>query len=265
VNDTKSRNFNEHGLPPYLDMQADLGYTKHIGGLTATQQLLDFCQISADKSLLNVGCGAGGAITYIAENYRCSVTGVDLKYNMLTSALKWAERKGILARQAFSAADAQRLPFAAGSFDVVICESVNIFVPDQLQAIREYIRVTKPGGFVGLDEPILLGEPTPQITAALAKVVGHALEPPKLWENLLEAGGLTNLRKNTFSVDLHSESRNQMGYFSLSDYLRLIGRILRSFIFSPYTRNLIKDATTASPSEYMRYMGYGLFVGQKSV
>ncbi len=118
---------------------------------------------------------------------------------------------------------------------------------------------------MGLDEPILLGEPTPQITVALAKVVGHALEPPKLWENLLEAGGLTNLRKNTFSVDLHSESRNQMGYFSLSDYLRLIGRILRSFIFSPYTRNLIKDATTASPSEYMRYMGYGLFVGQKSV
>jgi hypothetical protein len=118
---------------------------------------------------------------------------------------------------------------------------------------------------VGLDEPILLGDPTPQITAALAKVVGHALEPPKLWENLLEAGGLTNLSKNTFSVDMRSESRNQMGFFSLSDYLRLIGRIIRSFIFSPYTRNLIKDATAASPSEYMRYMGYGLFVGQKPV
>ncbi len=103
MNDTKSRNFNEHGLPLYLDMQADLGYTKHIGGLTATQQLLDFCQISADKSLLNVGCGAGGAITNIAENYRCSVTGVDLKYNMLTSALKWAERKGILVLGRLSA------------------------------------------------------------------------------------------------------------------------------------------------------------------
>jgi arsenite methyltransferase len=265
VNDSKSGNFDKHGLPLYLDMQADLGYTKHIGGLTATQQLLDLCQISADKSLLNVGCGAGGAITYIAENYRCSVTGVDLKYNMLTSALKWAERKGVLARQAFSTANAQWLPFADGSFDIVICESVNIFIPDRLQAIREYIRVTKSGGYVGLDEPILLGDPTPQITAALAKVVGHALEPPKLWENLLEAGGLTNLSKNTFSVDMRSESRNQMGFFSLSDYLRLIGRIIRSFIFSPYTRNLIKDATAASPSEYMRYMGYGLFVGQKPV
>ena len=47
-----------------------------------------------------------------------------------------------------------------------------------------------------------------KITAALAKVVGHALEPPELWENLLETGGLTNLRKNTFPVDMRSESRS---------------------------------------------------------
>ena len=49
----------EHGLPRYFDMQAKLGYTKHIGGSDATRELLEMCRISGEKTLLNVGCGAG--------------------------------------------------------------------------------------------------------------------------------------------------------------------------------------------------------------
>ena len=263
MNDTKSGNFDKHGLPCYLDMQADLGYTKHIGGIESTRQLLELCEISPEKSLLNVGCGSGGAITYIAKNYGCSVTGVDLKYKMLVSADEWAERKGLSEIETFSTADAQHLPFATGSFDIVISESVNIFVPDRALAVSEYIRVTKPGGFVGLNEPIMIGKPTPQVVTALAKVVGQTLEPPKVWEDLLESAGLTSLTMKTSAVDLRAESRNQSGFFTTGDYLRLIGRIIRTFLFNPYTRDLIKDATAASPREYMRYMGYGLFVGQK--
>jgi hypothetical protein len=47
--------FDEFGLPRYLDMQAEIGYTKHIGGVKATQELLVLCQVSQDKVVLNVG------------------------------------------------------------------------------------------------------------------------------------------------------------------------------------------------------------------
>ena len=44
------------------------------------------------------------------------------------------------------------LPFEADRFDAVIVESVLAFVDDKPRAIRECIRVTKPGGYVGLNE-----------------------------------------------------------------------------------------------------------------
>ena len=68
----------EHGLPRYFDMQAELGYTKHIGGSEATRELLKMCQVAADKTVLNVGCGAGTITTFIVQNYGCHVAGVDI-------------------------------------------------------------------------------------------------------------------------------------------------------------------------------------------
>ena len=58
----------EHGLPRYFDMQAKLGYTKHSGDSRAIRELLELCQVSTDKTVLNVGCGAGTTTTFIVEN-----------------------------------------------------------------------------------------------------------------------------------------------------------------------------------------------------
>lgn len=53
----------------------------------------------------------------------------------------------------FHVADAQNLPFDDNQFDVVICESVNAFVPNRAKAASEYVRVIKSGGFLGMSEP----------------------------------------------------------------------------------------------------------------
>tara|TARA_R110002073_G_scaffold186197_7_gene344782 strand:- start:1299 stop:2018 length:720 start_codon:yes stop_codon:yes gene_type:complete len=52
-----------------------------------------------------------------------------------------------------SAADAARLPFADGSFDVVICSEVLEHVPDPDAALAEIVRVTRPGGQVAVSVP----------------------------------------------------------------------------------------------------------------
>ena len=83
----------EKGLPLYFDMQAELGYTKHIGGSNATRELLELCNVSADKALLNVGCGAGTTTTFIVENYGCHVVGVDIKPNIQAPGEKGDEKK----------------------------------------------------------------------------------------------------------------------------------------------------------------------------
>jgi ubiquinone/menaquinone biosynthesis C-methylase UbiE len=63
------------------------------------------------------------------------------------------------AKVEFRLADVLDLPFEAGRFDVVICESVLIFIEDKARAIQECVRVTQPGGYVGLNEGVWLSCP----------------------------------------------------------------------------------------------------------
>ena len=82
------------------------------------------------EEILYVGCGSGVAAIQIAMEYDCRVVGVDLLETMVESAREWAERRRAVDRTEFRVADAQDLPFEHDRFDVLICESVNTFVPD---------------------------------------------------------------------------------------------------------------------------------------
>ncbi|MCJ7551350.1 MAG: methyltransferase domain-containing protein, partial [Anaerolineae bacterium] len=62
----------------YFDMLADLGMTKHLGSLAATEDLVKGCRINAASLVLDVGCGVGLTPCYLARTYGCDVTGVDI-------------------------------------------------------------------------------------------------------------------------------------------------------------------------------------------
>ena len=130
----------------FLDMQAAVGVTKHIGGYDATDKLLSLCHIEDAREVLNVGCGIGVASVYIARKYACHVVGADISEKMIEWSRRRAREAKVESRVEFRAADVLDLPFEAGRFDVVFAESVLIFVEDKARAIRECVRVTKPGG-----------------------------------------------------------------------------------------------------------------------
>ena len=248
------------GLPRYLDMQAELGYTKHIGGSKATRELLELCNVSPEKVVLNVGCGAGGTTAFIVKNYGCHVVGVDIKENMIESARKWAQRKGVVEKTEFRVANAQDLPFEDNTFDILICESVNIFIPDKSKAMGEYKRVVKPGGAIGLNEPIFIKSPSPAAAKLMADYAGHEILPPTVWEDLLSEMGLTNIITKTYPVKMLEESRSQLGFLSPGALFGLLGILLKMLFGSdPFVRNLIKRAQS-NPREFYNFLGYSLFI-----
>jgi hypothetical protein len=57
----------------FLDMQAHVGVTKHMGGIEATDELLSLCHIGNAREVLNVGCGIGVGSAYIAKKYGCRI------------------------------------------------------------------------------------------------------------------------------------------------------------------------------------------------
>jgi arsenite methyltransferase len=136
----------------YLDMQAYVGITKHIGGRRATDELLALCHIEHAREVLNVGCGIGISCAYIAKKHGCHVVGVDISEKMIEWSRKRAHEERVEDRVEFRVADILDLPFEADRFNAVMVESVVAFVGDKARAIRECVRVTRPGGYVGLNE-----------------------------------------------------------------------------------------------------------------
>src|SRR5579863_9778896 len=111
---------------------------------TAWDRILDLV-IPAGRILdaLDCGCGTGFlSLELAARGHR--VTGVDFAPSMVALARSKAAAQGLVVR--FEEADAEQLPFAPKSFDLVISRHVLWTLPHPEAAIDEWIRVLRPGG-----------------------------------------------------------------------------------------------------------------------
>src|SRR5580692_4775694 len=92
---------------------------------------------------LDIGCGTGFlSLELAARGHR--VTGIDFAPAMLALAKEKAAHAGAAIR--FEHADAENLPFAPASFDLVITRHVLWTLPHPEAAIDEWIRALRPGG-----------------------------------------------------------------------------------------------------------------------
>ena len=125
------------------------------------------------KSILDVGCGTGAAISLLTER-GCVMTGIDSSEAMLDVAKKRAQN----ATYVQGAAEA--LPFADHAFDGVVSGQTFHHL-DQEQAFREAMRVTKRGGHVALFWKLYsFDEPVARIRAAAFRELGIEMPPEPL-------------------------------------------------------------------------------------
>ncbi len=246
----------------FLDLQAEVGVTKHIGGFDATNELLSLCHIGDAREVLNVGCGIGTGSVHIARKYACHVVGVDLSPRMIEWSRRRAAEERVTAKTEFRVADVLELPFEAGRFDVVFAESVLIFVEDKARAIGECVRVTKPGGYVGLNEGYWTERPPAELVALAQQAIGPCVPTLAEWQVLLAASGLREPVMRTHQIDVRAEIKGRMQWIGGRWLLRAWGRALRLYFTNPAMRQSIKDQFDVPP-EVFRHLGYGLFVGQK--
>jgi ubiquinone/menaquinone biosynthesis C-methylase UbiE len=105
-----------------------------------------FNLVLAGRSALDVldaGCGTGFLSLELASRGH-RVTGIDFAPAMLAEARHKAARQGAAVR--FEEADAEQLPVASGSFDLVVSRHVLWTLPHPKMAIDEWIRVLRQGG-----------------------------------------------------------------------------------------------------------------------
>ena len=98
--------------------------------------------------ILDVGCGTGHLLAWLAARFPAHYHGLDLSLNSVHAARATANVSAV------SVGDAVRLPFRDASYDRVVCNGAAHHLPDVHLALREIRRVLRPGGRVVLHEPV---------------------------------------------------------------------------------------------------------------
>ncbi len=252
----------------FFDFAAEVGLTKHFGGLEGTEELAGLCHICDGAYVLDAGCGAGVTACFLTKRYNCHVVGVDIRPRMVERSSERARKERVADRVEFRVADVQNLPFEVGMFDAVITESVTIFPQDKQKAVNEYVRVTKPAGYVGLNESVWLKvPPPPEVVVWASQDAGANVQPltSEAWTNLLVCAGLKVIMAKTNKINVQAEEKGLLKRYGLGGTLVSLGRMLLLYARSPAYRKFVKGVRQGGvvPANLEEYFGYGLFVGQK--
>ncbi|HEY5628133.1 MAG TPA: class I SAM-dependent methyltransferase, partial [Candidatus Limnocylindrales bacterium] len=223
----------------YLDFQAIVGITKHTGGLAATRDLLALCHVDEAREVLEVGCGIGVGAANLARDHGCRVVGIDRSQRMIDWAHRRAQEHGVTDRVELLVASATELPLEDDRFDIAYAESVLAFVDDPARAIREMVRVTRPGGYVGLNESIWTKGLTPDLEG-LARDLNVNVRSAETWRSLCEEAGLEDLVVKLRRIDPAVEVRNRLRWVGLPWALRAWGRTVRLIATEPESRAAIR-------------------------
>jgi SAM-dependent methyltransferase len=122
---------------------AVIGTTLQIVG----ELLCEAVDLRAGERVLDVAAGNGNATLAAARRF-ATVTSTDYVPALLEGGRRRAEAEGLEVR--FEQADAEALPYAPSSFDVVLSTFGVMFAPDHPQSASELMRVCRPGGRIGL-------------------------------------------------------------------------------------------------------------------
>jgi SAM-dependent methyltransferase len=248
-----------------FEFQARVGVTKHIGGQEATDALANLCHVGASQVIADIGCGIGASSVYLAASRGCRVVAVDRLPAMIARAQDRRDDRGMTRRVDLVVADALALPFTEGAFDAVIVESVTAFAAVKDDAAREYARVARDGGWVGLNEATWLVTPVPpEMGDYLAQEMSEeaALLDPLGWIDLLFGAGLTDVDCRVRGADPRDEARTQIERLGWRTLIEAWVRSARLLVRDPSTRRFAA-AAARYPRGFMRYFGYGLYVGRK--
>lgn len=162
----------------------------HIRGRESTVELANRANLEPGQRLLDVGCGLGGSVRYLCQEFGIIATGVDLTEEYIDTAVALTDLVGMQNQVSFWQASALEMPFGDDAFDVVWTEHVQMNIADKRAFYRELYRVLRPGGklvfhdiFQGVNDPVHFPVPW-----AAGPEISHLVTPESTKKTLTEVG-----------------------------------------------------------------------------
>jgi ubiquinone/menaquinone biosynthesis C-methylase UbiE len=239
---------------------ARIGSTLQIVG----ESLCEAVDLRSNHSVLDVAAGNGNATLAAARRF-ADVTSTDYVGALLARGRERAEADRLAVT--FKEADAENLPFADASFDVVLSTFGVMFTPNHERAAGELARVCRPGGKIGL------ANWTPDgFIGRLFKTIGKYVPPapgvksPALWGTTAHLEALFGANSEIATEKKHFAFRYKSPQHWVELFRTYYGPVLKAFAaIEPPQRdaleadiyalldefNVAEDGTLVAPGEYL--------------
>jgi len=177
------------GKDPAALQPADLAAVDdfHTLGRLATAQLADLARVARDDRVLDAGTGIGGTPRFLAAEYGCSVSAVELSEEYCSTARWLNDSAGLSDRITITQGNVTDLPFADAMFDVVFSQHVQMNVADKPSLYAEAYRVLGPGGRLAIWDITGVADAYP-LPWALTPAESHLAAPDDLRDHVEAAG-----------------------------------------------------------------------------
>jgi ubiquinone/menaquinone biosynthesis C-methylase UbiE len=239
---------------------ARIGTTLQIVG----EMLCEAVDLRSNQRVLDVAAGNGNATLAAARRF-ADVVSTDYVGALLERGRERAEADRLPVT--FQAADAEALPFADASFDVVLSTFGVMFTPNQQQAANELVRVCRTGGKIGM------ANWTPEsFVGQLFKTIGKYVPPapgvksPALWGSKAHLDALFGSKATVAAASRNFVFRYRSPKHWIEIFRSYYGPVVKAFAaIDPAARealetdlhalldkfNVAKDGTLVVPSEYL--------------
>lgn len=167
------------------------------GGVTATNWLIKQGNFSKESQVLEVACNMCTTSIELAQTYGCKIIGIDMDPKALEKAKDNIEAAGLEDYIQVQQGNAMKLPFPDNSFDIVINEAMLTMLRGEAKskAIKEYIRVLKPGGRLLTHDVAYETNDITSKLSQLSQTINVNVEPLHIteWQELFKMNGFSKV------------------------------------------------------------------------
>jgi ubiquinone/menaquinone biosynthesis C-methylase UbiE len=151
----------------------------HIGGRTATEKLIEQLGVRPGDHVLDVGCGLGGPARFVAQRFKCRVSGIDLTSDYVETGNRLCEWVGLGESVELRRSSALSMPFKDTKFDAAYMLHVGMNIDDKESLCVEVSRVLRPGSRFAIYDVMRTAEgdlsyPLPWATTPASSAVAAA-------------------------------------------------------------------------------------------
>jgi 2-polyprenyl-3-methyl-5-hydroxy-6-metoxy-1,4-benzoquinol methylase len=165
---------------------------------------LAWLDLSTGKRVLDIACGSGGPALRMAASTGCSVVGIDLHEQAISTAKSIASQRQLKGRAEFYVINAtEQLPFSDASFDAISCIDAINHLAHRPLVIAEWARLLAPGGRLLFTDPVTMTGPLTSEEIAVRSSAGFLLLVPKDYdEDVIAQSGLRLLMRRDVTANM---------------------------------------------------------------